>query len=85
VHDTIEFEKRGIPATVFLTQVFKNAAVYQFRTKGMDGHPFVELPHPVSNLTTDQMRALTERFVEEMVRQLTQPRDVIKEEAEITR
>ena len=85
MHDTIEFEKRGIPATVFLTQVFKNAAVYQFRTKGMDGHPFVELPHPVSNLTTDQMRALTERFVEEMVRQLTQPRDVIKEEAEITR
>lgn len=71
MHDTIEFEKRGIPATVFITQVFKNAAVYQFRTKGMDGHPFIELPHPVSNLSTDEMRAVTERFVEEMVRQLT--------------
>ena len=71
VHDTVEFEKRGIPATMFLTQVFKNAAVYQFRGKGMDGHPFVELPHPVSNLTTDQMRAVTLRYVEQMMRQLT--------------
>ncbi len=71
VHDTVEFEKRGIPATVFLTQVFKNAAVHTFRSKGMDGHPFIELPHPVSNLTPGEMRALTLKFVEQMVRQLT--------------
>jgi len=71
VHDTVEFEKRGIPATLFLTQAFKNAAVYQFRGKGMDGHPFIELPHPVSNLTPDEMRALTLRYVDQMVRQLT--------------
>jgi hypothetical protein len=71
VHDTVEFEKRGIPATMFLTQAFKNAAVYQFRAKGMDGHPFVELPHPVSNLTPEEMRALTLKYVDQMVRQLT--------------
>ena len=71
VHDTVEFEKRGIPATMFLTQAFKSAAVYQFRSKGMDGHPFIELPHPVSNLTPDEMRALTLKYVDQMVRQLT--------------
>jgi len=71
VHDTVEFEKRGIPATLFLTQAFRNAAVYQFGGKGMDGHPFIELPHPVSNLTPDEMRALTLKYVEQMVRQLT--------------
>lgn len=71
VHDTVEFEKRGIPATMFLTQIFMNAAVHQFRNKGMDGHPYIELPHPVSNLKPDQMRALTLRYVEQMVRQLT--------------
>jgi len=71
VHDTVEFEKRGIPATMFLTQAFRNAAVYQFRGKGMDGHPFIELPHPVSNLTPEEMRALTLKYVEQMVRQLT--------------
>jgi len=72
VHDTVEFEKRGIPATMFLTQVFKNAAVYQFRARGMEGHPFIELPHPVSNLTPAQMRELTRQYVDSMVRHLTQ-------------
>lgn len=72
VHDTIEFEKRGIPATMFLTQVFRNAAVYQFRSQGMDGHPYIELPHPVSNLTRDEMQALAKRYVGEVVRHLTQ-------------
>ena len=71
VHDTVEFEKRGIPATMFLTQAFRNAAQYQFRSKGMDGHPFIELPHPVSNLTPSEMRALTLQYVDQMVRQLT--------------
>jgi len=71
VHDTVEFEKRGIPATMFLTQAFRNAAVYQFRSKGMEGHPFIELPHPVSNLTPDEMRALTLKYVDQLVRQLT--------------
>ena len=71
VHDTVEFEKRGIPATLVLTGVFKNAAVHQFRSKGLDGHPFVELPHPISNLTHDQMRDLTLLYVDELVRNLT--------------
>ena len=71
VHDTVEFEKRGIPATVFITQVFKNAAVSQFRNAGMEGHSFIELPHPISNLTPEQMREVTLRYVDDMVRQLT--------------
>ena len=71
VHDTVEFEKRGIPATVLITQAFKKAAVYQFRSKGMDGHPYVELPHPVSNLPPEEMRKVTLRFVDQLVRQLT--------------
>jgi hypothetical protein len=71
VHDTIEFEKRGIPATMVLTGVFKNAAVHQFRARGLDGHPFIELPHPISNLTTEQMRTLTCHYVDEAARYLT--------------
>lgn len=71
VHDTVEFEKRGIPATVFLTSTFKNAAIHAFKAKGMDGHPFIELPHPISNLTHDQMRDVTLKFVDQFVKQLT--------------
>jgi len=71
VHDAVEFEKRGIPATVFLTSTFKNAALHSFRAKGMDCHPFIELPHPVSNLTPDEMRKVTLGFVEQFVKQIT--------------
>jgi hypothetical protein len=71
VHDAIEFEKRGIPATVVLTRAFRNACEYQFRSKGMDGHPYIELPHPVSQLSPEQMRQLTESYVETIVQQLT--------------
>ena len=71
VHDTVELEKRGIPATVVLTSVFKNAAIHSFKSKGLEGHPFIELPHPISNLTADEMHALTLRYTDELVAQLT--------------
>ena len=71
VHDTVEFEKRGVPATTILTGVFTNAAIHSFRSQGLDGHPFVELPHPISNLTREQMREVTLRYVDEIARQLT--------------
>jgi hypothetical protein len=70
VHDAIEFEKRGIPAAVIITQAFRNAALFQFKSKGMEGHAYIELPHPVSNLSPDDMRALTLQFVDPLARQL---------------
>ncbi len=70
VHDTIEFEKRGIPAAVVITAAFKNAAVFQFRAKGMEGHPYIELPHPISNLKPEEMKAVTLRYVEQLAKQL---------------
>jgi len=70
VHDTVEFEKRGIPATVIITQAFRNAAVFQFKGKGMEGHPYIELPHPISNLMPEEMKEVTLRFVDETVKQL---------------
>ena len=71
VHDTVEFEKRGIPATVIITEAFKKTAVFQFRAKGMEGHRYVQLPHPVSSLTREAMREVTLRYVDQLVHQLT--------------
>jgi hypothetical protein len=70
VHDTIEFEKRGIPAAVIITQAFRNAALFQFKSKGMEGHAYIEMPHPVSNLSAEEMRALTLTFAGDVARQL---------------
>jgi hypothetical protein len=70
VHDTVEFEKRGIPATVIITEAFRNACIFQFRSKGMAGHPYIELPHPISNMTEDEMREVTLKEVDALVKQL---------------
>jgi len=66
VHDTVEFEKRGIPSTTIVTAAFKRAADFQFRGKGMEGHQYIVLPHPVSNLQPADMRELTLQFVDEV-------------------
>jgi hypothetical protein len=73
VHDTIAFEQRGIPAAVIITQAFTNAALFQFRAKGMAGHPYIALPHPISNLTPEVMRMVTQDYVEQVVQQLISP------------
>ncbi len=70
VHDTVEFEKRGIPSTTIITAAFKRAADFQFRGKGMEGHQYVVLPHPVSNLQPADMRELTLQFVNEVASHL---------------
>ncbi len=71
MHDAVEFEKRGIPATVVITENFRSAARWQFRSKGMEGHPYIDLPHPVSNLTPEEMREVTLRYVDQLVRHVT--------------
>ena len=70
VHDTVEFEKRGIPSTTIITEAFKTAADFQFKGKGMADHPYVQLPHPVSNLSSDEMKSVTLKFVDEVAGQL---------------
>ena len=70
MHDTVEFEKRGVPSTTIITEAFKNAADFQFRGKGMEGHPYIQLPHPVSNLQPEKMRETTLKFVEEVASHL---------------
>ena len=70
VHDTVEFEKRGVPATVVITQAFRKAAEFQFRGRGMAGHEYIELPHPISNLTPEEVRQLALSRVDEVARQL---------------
>ncbi len=70
MHDTVEFEKRGIPSTTIITEAFKKAADFQFRGKGMEGHRYVQIPHPVSNLQPGAMRELSLRFVDEVASHL---------------
>ena len=71
VHNVVEFEKRGIPATVVITSAFRNALEQQFKGKGMPGHPCIELLHPVYYLSREDLVKLTCEHLDEVLAQLT--------------
>jgi hypothetical protein len=56
VLDAIFFEKRGIPASVIITEPFVPTAVGIAELAGMPGYPHVVIPHPVGSLSTAEVR-----------------------------
>jgi hypothetical protein len=72
VHTSVELEKRGIPTTFFITSAFRNSLELQFKGKGMPGHGCIELPHPIYYLSKEDLSRMTQGYMDEVVRQLTQ-------------
>jgi hypothetical protein len=56
VLDAIFFEKRGIPASVVITEPFVPTAVGIARLAGMPGYPHAVIPHPVGSLSALEVR-----------------------------
>jgi hypothetical protein len=56
VLDAIFFEKRGIPASVIITEPFVPTAVGIAELAGMPGYPHAVIPHPVGSLNTAEVR-----------------------------
>jgi hypothetical protein len=74
VHDGIEFEKRGRPAAVALTEPFQATGELTAKMAGIAGYPFILLPHPISRLDQTQLRHLAETYAPALVGLLTDPR-----------
>jgi hypothetical protein len=55
VLDAIFFEKRGIPASVIITEPFVPTAVGIAALAGMPGYPHAVIPHPVGSLGTGEV------------------------------
>jgi hypothetical protein len=72
VHTSVELEKRGIPTTFFITSAFRNALEIQYKGKGMPGHECIELPHPIYYLNKEDLTKLTQKHMDEVIRQITQ-------------
>jgi hypothetical protein len=56
VLDAIFFEKRGIPASVLITEPFVPTAVGIARLAGMPSYPHAVIPHPVGSLSAAEVR-----------------------------
>jgi len=71
MRDAAELEKRGVPAIVFANDVFKpmmygTAELLGLPASYVDAH-VVFFPHPTSNLTREQIYALIDGKIDQIV------------------
>ena len=69
VHDVVDLETRGIPSVFVATEVFVDGAERQARGLGFDPAA-VYVAHPIQDRTDEEMRAIADRAVDEIVAKL---------------
>jgi hypothetical protein len=70
VLDSIVFEQQGMPSASIITDVFKRTGEAMARTWGLKDFRFLSMPHPIANLTADQLDQRARDIVPEVVRLL---------------
>ena len=72
MHDIADLERRGLPGVFVASTEFVSAADAQVAALGVDTAR-VFVPHPIQDRTDDEMRALADGCVEELLAALTTP------------
>jgi uncharacterized protein (DUF362 family) len=72
VHDITDLESAGLPGVFVASTEFVAAAAAQARALGFEPAR-VFVPHPIQDRTDDEMRALADAAVDDVVRQLLAP------------
>jgi hypothetical protein len=70
VHDTTELEARGVPTVYVASSEFREAGAAQARALGFEPAS-VFVAHPIQDRTDDEMRALAEGAVEEVISRIS--------------
>ena len=65
--DGILLEKHGLPAAVICTESFHGSAGAMARIQGFPDYHYLVTPHPVSNLTPEQLRERAEQLLAQVV------------------
>jgi len=69
VHDTVDLESRGVPSLFVATVEFEDGAAAQAKALGADPAA-VYVAHPIQDRTDDEMLALADGAIEEIVERL---------------
>lgn len=69
MHDITDLEAAGLPAVFVASTEFVTAAAAQARALGFDAAR-VFVPHPIQDRTDDELRALADAAVDEVVAHL---------------
>jgi hypothetical protein len=66
VHDIADLEGRGVPSMFVASTEFVDAAAAQVRSIGLDVRR-VFVPHPIQDRTDEELRALADAAVDEIL------------------
>ena len=74
--DSIVFEQQGVPSASIITDVFKLTGQAMANAWGLKNFRFLSMPHPIANLTDEELDQRARDIVPEVVRLLLegQPR-----------
>lgn len=70
-------EAAGIPSVSVITDPFAFKARAEVKALGCPSLPIQVLPHPIGQISDEEMRAITDEAYDEVVRALTQPADEV--------
>jgi hypothetical protein len=70
VHDIVDLEARGVPGVFIASSEFDDAATAQALALGVTPR-WVLVPHPIQDRTDDEMRALADGAVQQILDSLT--------------
>jgi hypothetical protein len=71
LHDAVQCEQEGVPATVVITSAFPPIAETTARTLGVPGYHYIVVEHPIWTRTDEWMAATAAAVCDDVVRQLT--------------
>ena len=70
MHDITDLERRGVPSVFVATEEFVTGAEAQARSLGFDAAR-VFVAHPIQDRTDEELQALADQAVDEIVAALT--------------
>ncbi len=68
--DSIVFEQHGVPSASIVTEVFKVTGTAMARSWGLPDFKFIAMPHPIANLTPEQLDQRAAAILPEVVKLL---------------
>jgi len=72
VHDIADLERRGTVGACVASTEFVDAAAAQSASLGVEPAS-IFVPHPIQDRTDDEMRALADGAIDELISAVTQP------------
>ena len=73
--DAILMEEQGVPAIAVVTTPFRNTGEAMAASWGKPAYPFLDMPHPIANLTEAQLEGRAQEIAADIAKLLLEGQD----------